>query len=182
VIPRLLWPSWRWITVNGTPSCAISTACACRSWCGAMRRLTPAAAAVRRSSPRGLPALPQSAGRRGTQLRRRAAADALPLSVDRVARLPSRHRRAGDPRPRSSPAQTSSTNREQARSGPSDRVLGRGVPLRSQRGLGLRAERLHGAAHLLLLRARPAAATGQSPRDTESSGSSSLTSTGQRLR
>src|SRR5512144_1138590 len=32
-MPRLLWPSWRWITISGTPSRASSTACACRSWC-----------------------------------------------------------------------------------------------------------------------------------------------------
>ena len=45
-MPRLACPSWRWITTSGTPSCAISTAWACRSWCGANRRLTPAAAAA----------------------------------------------------------------------------------------------------------------------------------------
>src|SRR5829696_780552 len=33
-MPRLLWPSWRWMTISGTPSRAISTARACRSWCG----------------------------------------------------------------------------------------------------------------------------------------------------
>ena len=49
VMPRLACPSWRWITTSGTPSWAISTACACRSWCGANRRRTPANAAVRRS-------------------------------------------------------------------------------------------------------------------------------------
>jgi hypothetical protein len=48
----LLCPSWRWMTISGTPSRAISTAWACRSWCGAKRRRTPAAAAVRRSSAR----------------------------------------------------------------------------------------------------------------------------------
>lgn len=37
---------WRWITTSGTPSCAISTACACLSWWGAKRRLTPAVAAA----------------------------------------------------------------------------------------------------------------------------------------
>jgi hypothetical protein len=46
--PRLLCPSWRWITTRGTPSWAISTAWACRSWCGAKRRRKPALAAVRR--------------------------------------------------------------------------------------------------------------------------------------
>src|SRR3954468_6389980 len=51
-MPRLLWPSWRWITMSGTPSWAISTAWAWRSWCGAKRRRTPAVAAVRRSSAR----------------------------------------------------------------------------------------------------------------------------------
>src|SRR3954447_21127209 len=40
------------MTMSGTPSCAISTACACRSWCGAKRRRTPAVAAMRRSSAR----------------------------------------------------------------------------------------------------------------------------------
>jgi hypothetical protein len=30
-MPRLLWPSWRWMTISGTPSRASSTACACRS-------------------------------------------------------------------------------------------------------------------------------------------------------
>jgi hypothetical protein len=29
------------MTISGTPSRAISTACACRSWCGAKRRRTP---------------------------------------------------------------------------------------------------------------------------------------------
>ena len=38
--------------MSGTPSCAISTAWACRSWCGAKRRRTPAAAAAWRSSAR----------------------------------------------------------------------------------------------------------------------------------
>src|SRR5881397_623271 len=42
VMPRLACPSCRWITTSGTPSCAISTACACRSWCGANHRRTPA--------------------------------------------------------------------------------------------------------------------------------------------
>src|SRR5215204_5415400 len=40
------------MTISGTPSRAISTAWACRSWCGAKRRRTPAAAAVRRNSAR----------------------------------------------------------------------------------------------------------------------------------
>jgi hypothetical protein len=52
VMPRLLCPSWRCITISGTPSRAISTAWAWRSWCGAKRRRTPATAAVRRSSAR----------------------------------------------------------------------------------------------------------------------------------
>src|SRR5215207_6002858 len=34
VMPRLVWPSWRWMTISGTPSRAISTAWAWRSWCG----------------------------------------------------------------------------------------------------------------------------------------------------
>src|SRR3954453_4004578 len=51
-MPRLLWPSWRWMTISGTPSRAISTAWAWRSWCGAKRRRTPASAAVWRSCSR----------------------------------------------------------------------------------------------------------------------------------
>jgi hypothetical protein len=44
------------MTINGTPSRAISTAWACRSRCGAKRRRTPAAPAARRSSaPAGRP-------------------------------------------------------------------------------------------------------------------------------
>src|SRR5215218_10294455 len=30
-MPRLVWPSWRWMTIGGTPSWAISTAWAWRS-------------------------------------------------------------------------------------------------------------------------------------------------------
>jgi hypothetical protein len=30
LLQRLLWPSWRWMTINGTPSRAISTAWAGR--------------------------------------------------------------------------------------------------------------------------------------------------------
>src|ERR687898_260862 len=52
VMPRLVWPSWRWMTISGTPSRAISTACAWRSWWGAKRRRTPASRATRRSSER----------------------------------------------------------------------------------------------------------------------------------
>src|SRR4051812_38578165 len=48
-MPRLVCPSWRWMTSRGTPSRAISTACACRSWWGAKRRRTPERAAVSRS-------------------------------------------------------------------------------------------------------------------------------------
>src|SRR4051812_9820281 len=63
-MPRLLWPSWRWMTMSGTPSRAISTACAWRSWCGANRRRTPAAAAVRRSCARAAAVAQGSASRR----------------------------------------------------------------------------------------------------------------------
>src|SRR4051812_13726401 len=35
------------MTFNGTPSLSSSSACACRSWCGAKRRRTPARAARR---------------------------------------------------------------------------------------------------------------------------------------
>src|SRR3954452_1205676 len=51
-MPRLVWPSWRWMTISGTPSRAISTAWAWRSWCGAKRRRTPSSAAVWRSCSR----------------------------------------------------------------------------------------------------------------------------------
>ena len=51
-MPRLLWPSCRWMTISGTPSRASSTACVWRSWCGANRRRTPARTAVRRRSAR----------------------------------------------------------------------------------------------------------------------------------
>src|ERR671935_216983 len=46
VMPRLVWPSWRWMTISGTPSRAISPAWAWRSWCGAKRRRTPASRAT----------------------------------------------------------------------------------------------------------------------------------------
>src|SRR3954462_6003185 len=51
-MPRLVWPSWRWMTISGTPSRAISTVWAWRSWWGAKRRRTPASRATRRSSER----------------------------------------------------------------------------------------------------------------------------------
>jgi hypothetical protein len=51
-MPRCACPSWRWMTGSGTPSRAISTAWACRSWCGANRLRTPAWAASVRSSVR----------------------------------------------------------------------------------------------------------------------------------
>src|SRR5215208_6163629 len=51
-MPRLVWPSWRWMMISGTPSRAISTAWAWRSWCGAKRRRTPAWRATRCSSER----------------------------------------------------------------------------------------------------------------------------------
>src|SRR3954447_19018189 len=54
-MPRLVCPSWRWMTISGTPSRAISTAWAWRSWCGAKRRRTPASAAVWRSCSRAAP-------------------------------------------------------------------------------------------------------------------------------
>src|SRR5512133_1086801 len=52
VVPRLAWPSWRWITLSATPSRASSMAWAWRSWCGAKRRRMPAWAASRRNSTR----------------------------------------------------------------------------------------------------------------------------------
>src|SRR5829696_4559981 len=51
-MPRLAWPSWRWITFSETPARAISTAWGWRSWCGAKRRLTPALPARRRNCVR----------------------------------------------------------------------------------------------------------------------------------
>ncbi len=36
------WPSWRWMRTNGTPSRAISIACAWGAWSGAKRRRTSA--------------------------------------------------------------------------------------------------------------------------------------------
>src|SRR3982751_434312 len=37
VVPRLACPSWRWMTLSGTPSRASSTAWAWRRWCGEQR-------------------------------------------------------------------------------------------------------------------------------------------------
>src|SRR4051812_47755057 len=81
VVPRLAWPSWRWITLSGTPSRASSTAWAWRSWCGAKRRRIPAWAASRRNSTRALaldhgrprvgPSMTQNSGPTGSS--RRAA-------------------------------------------------------------------------------------------------------------
>src|SRR3982751_813420 len=59
-MPRLLSPSWHWITMSGTPSSAISTARAWRSWWGAKRRRTPTVSAVRRSSARVAAGRPRS--------------------------------------------------------------------------------------------------------------------------
>ena len=44
MMPRLLWPSWRWMTISGTPSRASSTAWACRSWCRARVAARPSPA------------------------------------------------------------------------------------------------------------------------------------------
>src|ERR671911_557425 len=63
VMPRLVCPSWRWMMISGTPSRAISTACAWRSWCGAKRRRTPASRATRRSSVRAAAAAPRPSAR-----------------------------------------------------------------------------------------------------------------------
>src|SRR3954466_4651107 len=62
-MPRLLWPSWLWMTMSGTPSCAISTA-----WAGAFvaagnageRLRSPACDAARHARRR---ATSSSAGR-----------------------------------------------------------------------------------------------------------------------
>jgi len=79
-MPRLLYPSWRWMTISGTPSQATSTAWAWRSWCGAKRRRTPAAGAVRRSWARAaavaqgrppvVPLMTQNSGPEGSSRRR----------------------------------------------------------------------------------------------------------------
>src|SRR3954470_3534276 len=68
VTPRLRWPSWRWMTLSGTPSRASSIACACRNWCGAKRRRTPARDARRRNvdSQPGLPEHDDQPARAGT--------------------------------------------------------------------------------------------------------------------
>ena len=67
-MPRLVWPSWRWMTISGTPSRAISTACAWRSWCGAKRRRTPASRRPRgrrAATLRAAPAAPRARRRDG---------------------------------------------------------------------------------------------------------------------
>jgi hypothetical protein len=76
---EVLCPSWRWMTIRGTPSRAISTACVFRSGCGAKRRPTPARAAARRSSaraplvvhgrPRARPMMMQNSGPTGSVIR-----------------------------------------------------------------------------------------------------------------
>jgi threonine dehydrogenase-like Zn-dependent dehydrogenase len=86
VMPRLLWPSWRWMTISRTPSRASSTACACRSWCGAKRRRTPAAAAVRRSSARAA-ALAQCRPRVGPLMTQNSGPTALGAQAD-LLRVP----------------------------------------------------------------------------------------------
>jgi hypothetical protein len=75
----LACPSWRWMTLSGTPSRASSSACAWRSWCGANRRRPPARAARRRSSlrtaapdqgrPRVGPSMMQNSGPTGSPAR-----------------------------------------------------------------------------------------------------------------
>jgi len=67
------------MTISGTPSRAISTAWACRSWCGAKRRRIPASRATRRSSeraaaaaqgrPRVAPLMTQNGGPTGSSTR-----------------------------------------------------------------------------------------------------------------
>jgi len=57
VTPRSVRPSWRWMMLSATPSCAISIAWAWRSWWGAKRLRTPASAASRRSCARAAVAL-----------------------------------------------------------------------------------------------------------------------------
>src|SRR4051812_35743941 len=83
-MPRLVCPSWRWMTISGTPSRAISTAWAWRSWWGAKRRRTPARAAVWRKLLAGRGRRPAAApGRAGEHAQQRADgqpdADVQPL-------------------------------------------------------------------------------------------------------
>jgi hypothetical protein len=67
-MPRLLCPSWRWITIGGTPSRAISTGCAWRSWCGAKRRRTPGAGPLAPTRRPGQNAEGRPNGQAGSQL------------------------------------------------------------------------------------------------------------------
>jgi hypothetical protein len=115
VMPRLLYPSWRWMTIRGTPSWAISTAWACRSWCGAKRRRTPACAAVRRRSaraavldqvrPRVGPLMTQKSGPTGSSSRTSSqgcrCSQAHPSMPTSRRRPPSPRRTSTEPRHRS---------------------------------------------------------------------------------
>ena len=115
VMPRSLCPSWRWMTISGTPSRAISTAWAWRSWCGAKRRHTPAAAAVRRSSaraaaddlwrPRVVPLMTQRRGPTGSS--RRMSSQGPSCSHPHVS-MPTSRRRPPLPRRTSSEPRRSS--------------------------------------------------------------------------
>jgi hypothetical protein len=52
VTPRLLWPSWRWMTVSGDALVGHLDGMCVTQLGGAKRRRTPAAVAVRRRSAR----------------------------------------------------------------------------------------------------------------------------------
>ena len=69
MVPRLAWPSWRWMMFSGTPSRASSSSSAWRSWCGANLRLTPAPG-------REAPELAADGGARPRPPARRAVDDA----------------------------------------------------------------------------------------------------------
>jgi hypothetical protein len=92
LIPRSASPSWRWMTRSGIPSRDISTAWACRSWCGANRRRTPAASALRMqlAADRGRGAGP-AAGRvaQNAETTRRPAGSCAARARGRAAPTPS---------------------------------------------------------------------------------------------
>src|SRR5512144_332034 len=88
-MPRLVCPSWRWMTINGTPSRAISTACAWRSWCGANRRCTLASRA-RFAAPSGRAGRPRPPARRAVADAEQRADRQLNPRVEPRGELPPR--------------------------------------------------------------------------------------------
>jgi hypothetical protein len=81
-MPRLLWPSWRWITISGTPSCALD--------------------GVRVAELVGREAAPD-AGRRGGPAKRRARGRAGPRPSPRVTVDDAEQRADGELEPASEP-------------------------------------------------------------------------------